>query len=150
MSTLVTLTTAVQSTTCSRVQQFSLWHQVAINQTLPNVRGLAARVLSPRGVTRTVEGSTNGLQLTTHRAREKYTWIAKARARTESPSANLLRARRIRLVSCDFRRMETGKLWMICFVRAAHTSIRQPFAFFRILMMPKMPYKTACCARFGT
>ena len=41
----VTLTTAVHPTTCSRVQQFSLWHQVAISQALPNVRGLAARVL---------------------------------------------------------------------------------------------------------
>ena len=41
----VTLTTPVHPTTCSRVQQFSLWHQVAISQALPNVCGLAARVL---------------------------------------------------------------------------------------------------------
>ena len=105
---------------------------------------------SPRGVTRSVEGSTNGLQVTTHRERGKHPWIAKARAGTESPSTKLLRDRRIRLVSCGFRAMQTGKLWMICLFRAAHTSIRQPFVFFRILMMPRMPYKTACCARFGT
>ena len=104
----------------------------------------------PRGVTRTVEGSTNGPQLTTHREREKYPWIAKARAGTESPSTKLLRVRRNRIISCGFRAVETGKLWMICLLLAAHTSIRQPFAFFRILMMRKMPYKTACCARFGT
>jgi hypothetical protein len=144
VSTIVTLTTAVHPTTCSRVQQFSLWHQTAISQILPNVRGLAARMLFPRGVTRTVEGSTNGLQLTTHREREKYPWIAKARGGTESPSTKLLRVRRIRVVSCSSRAVETGELWMICLLRAAHTSIRPPFAFFRILMTPKTPYKTAC------
>src|SRR5215469_15479635 len=101
----------------------------------------------PKGCNANGEGSTNGLQLTTHREREKYPWIAKTRAGTESPSTKFLRARRIRLVSCGFRAMETGKLWMICLLRAAHTSIRQPFVFFPIL---KMPYKTACCARFGT
>src|SRR5215475_8164553 len=105
---------------------------------------------SPRGVTRTVEGLANRPQLTTHREREKYPWIAKARAGTESPLTKLLRVRRNRIVSCGSLAVETGKLWMICLLRAAHTSIRQPFAFFRILMMPKMPYKTACCVRFAT
>ena len=48
VSTIVTLTTAVHPTTCSRVQQFSLWQQVAISQALPDGRGLAARVLFPK------------------------------------------------------------------------------------------------------
>ena len=86
VSTIVTLTTTVQSTTCSQVRLFNLWRQVAINHTLPNVRGLAARVLLPSRCDAKVEGSTNGLCLTTHRERGKYPWIAKARAEKQSPS----------------------------------------------------------------
>lgn len=99
VSTIVTLTTTVQSTTCSLILHFNLWRQVAINHTLPNVRRLAARMLLPSRCDAKAEGSTNGLRLTTHRERGKYPWIAKARAGTKSPSKKLLKARRVRPVN---------------------------------------------------
>jgi len=105
-------------------------------------------VLSPRGVTRTVEGPANGLQLTTHREKEKYPWIAKARAGTESPSTKLLRAQRNRIISCSFRAVETGKHWMICLLRAAH---RLPsgrcFILGRALGLDMLRHESPVCSR---
>ena len=103
---------------------------------------------SSRGVTRTVEGPANGLQLTTHREKEKYPWIAKARAGTESPSTKLLRAQRNRIISCSFRAVETGKHWMICLLRAAH---RLPsgrcFILGRALGLDMLRHESPVCSR---
>ena len=105
-------------------------------------------MLSPRGVTRTVEALANRLQVTTNRERKKYLWIAKARAGTESPSPKPLRAQRNRIISCSFRAVETGKHWMICLLRAAH---RLPsgrcFILGRALGLDMLRHESPVCSR---
>lgn len=105
---------------------------------------------SPGGVTRTCCRLGKRAAVNHSSQKGNHPWIAKAPAGTESPSTKLLRTRRNQIVSREPRALETSKLWMTCLLRVPHTSMRQPFAFFRILMMPRMRRKTACCARFAT